>query len=183
MTQTKDLRGSRRELAVVFGDAWKTPHEVAIALGRPTGSIFGVLRRMHADGLLVSDCDPETPTRGTQYRLSDVASEMLADAPAQVAGVGRLAAGQRLMIVERRKARRPPARVLMDSSTAGLIAWAAEMPDGWVLVMTADADPFRIQRLAVALEKAGCRCREAPVDSVLDGPLLRERASTLLASE
>ena len=150
-----------------------------MALGRPTGSIFGVLRRMHADGLLISDCDPEPPTRGTQYRLSENATEMLADALSEQNGVGHLTLGQRLLMVERKKSRLAATQVLTESSSAGIIAWAAELPSGWLLVISADADPFRVQSLCTEFERAGCRCQDAPVDAVLAGPLLRERAATL----
>jgi hypothetical protein len=180
MAQTRDLRGSRRELAVVFGDSWKTAHEAASALGRPTGSIFGVLRRMHADGLLVSDSEPDPPTRGTQYRLSENATEMLAEVLAEESGVGILEPGQRVLSIHRTKGLRRPAMVLSESHAAGLITWGAELPDGWLLVMSEDVDPFRVQRLLTGLERAGCVCRQAPVDAVLAGQPLRDRAEQLV---
>ena len=180
VAKSRDLRGSRRELALVFGDSWKTAHEAASALGRPTGSIFGVLRRMHADGLLISDSDPDPPTRGTQYRLSDNATEMLANVLSEESGVGVLERGQRVLLVQRTKGLRRPAKVMSDSRAAGLVVWGAELPEGWLLVMSDDVDPFRAQRLVADLERVGCVCRQAPVDAILPGQSLRERAEQLI---
>jgi DNA-binding PadR family transcriptional regulator len=179
MAHVRDLRGSRRDLALVFAEGQKTAHEAAKAMGRPTGSIYGVVRRMHADGLLVADSDPDPPTRGTQYRLSPEASDVLRDSLGERAGVGQLLRGQRLLIVERKQDRVRAASVLATSASAGIIAWGAELSSGWLIVIDADVDPFRIQRLCMAFERAGCRCREGPVDAVLAGSLLRERATTL----
>jgi hypothetical protein len=180
MASVRDLRGSRRDLALVLADEWKTAHEIGNALGRPTGSIFGVIRRMHADGLLLADSDPDPPTRGTQYRLSESATQLLAEALSEPNVIGQLAPKQRLLLIERRKSRLAAIEVLAGSTSAGVIAWGAELPGGWLLAIDADVDPFRVQRLSTAFERAGCRCREAPVDTVLSGTLLRRRAATLL---
>src|SRR4051812_28493782 len=99
MTSRRDLRGSRRELAMVFADGPKTAHEASKQLGKPTGSIFGVLKRMHADGLLVGDTDE--PTRGTQYTLADSGRELLRDAASHEHALGVLADGQQLLLVDR----------------------------------------------------------------------------------
>jgi hypothetical protein len=178
MAAARQLKGSRRELAAVFGEDWKTAHEVGVALGRPTGSIFGVLSRMHRDGLLISDCEPEPPTRGTQYHLSPHAIELLGAEPYDEEGVGQLKRGQRLLVVEHRKGRRRASRILAEGSSAGVIAWGAETPSGWLLVMASDVDPFRVQELSSDFEAAGCRCVEAPVDAVVAGSLLRGRAQS-----
>lgn len=63
-----------------------------------------------------------------------------------------------------------------------MIAWAAEMPNGWLLVMGGEADSFRAMSLRAALEKAGCRCYEDRIDAVIGGTLQRERAEAI-ASE
>jgi hypothetical protein len=179
MARTSDFRGSRRELATVLGDGWMTAHEAAVALGRPTGSIFGVLRRMHGDGLLVADSDPDPPTRGTQYRLSDEAKEALSDSMNETGGVGQLAKNQRVLVVERKKSRLAATKVLTEGESAGLILWGAELPNGWLLVIDPDADVFRVQVLSAAFERTGCRCYEARVDDVHSGPMLRRRAGTI----
>ncbi len=183
MSEARQLKGSRRELVIAFGDDWKTAHEIAVSLGRATGSIFGVLRRMHSDGLLISDCEPDKPTRGTQYHVTESATELLGAEPYDEDGVGHLKRGQRLLIVERRKGRRRATRVLTESSSAGVIAWGAETPSGWLLVIAGDVDPFRVQDLSTAFEAAGCRCQEAPVDAVAPGSLLRGRARNLIEQQ
>jgi hypothetical protein len=136
---------------------------------------------MHSDGLLISDSDPDPPTRGTQYRLSDNATEMLADVLSEESGVGILEPGQRVLLVQRTKGLRRPAKVLSESHAAGLIAWGAELPDGWLLVVSEDVDPFRVQNLLAALERVGCKCRQSPVDAILAGQPLRKRAEQLIA--
>jgi DNA-binding PadR family transcriptional regulator len=179
MPLARELRGSRRDLAVVLSDDWRTAHEAAKMLGRPTGSIFGVLRRMHSDGLIRADSDPDPPTRGTQYRLTDAGLEVLRDSLAQEVQVGHMAGGRRLLHIERRKSLQAASAVLADAATAGLVDWGAELSDGWLLALVEDADPHRVHMLHVAFERAGCRCRPSAVDAVIPGTLLRERARSL----
>ena len=59
----RDFQGSRLALALIFGGRRLTLYEVAKALGKPSGSVQGLLRRMVADGLVLADSDP--PVRGT----------------------------------------------------------------------------------------------------------------------
>ncbi len=177
MAHARELTGSRRDLAFVLSDGWRTANEAAKELGRPTGSIFGVLRRMHAEGLLEADTDPEEPTRGTQYRLRPSHHDVLRESLDERAELGRVAEGQRLLFVERRKGRARASAVLSSSVAAGVIAWGAEMPTGWLLALVPDASSFRVSQLVVAFEGAGCRCHEAPVDALASGQLLRERAA------
>lgn len=182
MPPLRNLKGSRRDLAIAIGESEKTAREVARSLGRPTGSIFGVLRRMHEDGLLKADTDPDPPTRGTSYRLTKVGAELLAKALSHESGIGQLVQGQRLLAVRRGDDFLAPSKVLRQSESVGMIAWAAEMPNGWLLVMAGEVDSFRAMTLRVAFEKAGCRCYEDRIDAVIGGTLQRERAETL-ASE
>ena len=170
-----ELRGSRRDLALVFSEGWKTANEAGREMGRPTGSIFGVLRRMHADGLL--EADSEEPTRGTQYRLTDHGRNLLREAPDSEGVVGRLAVGQRMLLVERRKSLGASSEVLAGTASAALIAWGAELPNGWLLALVPGVDPHQVRKLQRAFEGAGCRCVEAPIDAVVPGRLLRERAA------
>lgn len=152
-------------------------------MGKPTGSIFGVLRRMHGEGLLRADTDPDPPTRGTQYRLTDVGMEALREALADEGYVGQLSEGRRLLIVERRKGLLAASGVLGGKVGAGLIEWAAELPGGWLLVLVDGADPHRVHRLQGELEQAGCRCRDFQVDALVTGVMLRQRASSLLPGD
>lgn len=179
----RDLRGSRRDLALVFSRGKRTAHEAAKELGRPTGSIFGVIRRMHAEGLLIADSDPDPPTRGTSYHLAEDALALLDQNLAPTDEVGRLGEGQRVVFVERKKNLATASEVLAARVSTGLISWGAELPGGWLLVMVADADPFQVSRLVAAFERAGCRCRDAPVDALASGPQLRQRAATRLGQD
>jgi hypothetical protein len=97
--------------------------------------------------------------------------------------VGQLVQGQRLLIVQRREDRLGPSKVFTESSNAGIVAWAAEMPNGWLLVINADVESFRAKALSVAFEKAGCRCYEDCVDAVVAGSLQRARAETLVSDD
>jgi len=182
MPSLRSLKGSRRDLAIAIGESEKTAREVARSLGRSTGSIFGVLRRMHEDGLLAADTDPDPPTRGTSYRLTPIGAELLAEALSNESGVGQLVQGQRLLTVRRGDDLLGPSEVLTQSKSVGMIAWAAEMPNGWLLVMSGEVDSFRAMSLRAAFEKTGCHCYEDRIDAVIGGTLQRERAETI-ASE
>lgn len=176
----RDTKGSRRDLALVLRGEWKTAHEAAKELGKPTGSIFGVLKRMHSEGLLEADSDP--PTRGTQYRLAESATSLSEEAATAESALGRVSAGQRVLSVAF-KTRLTANEVLVSSVSAGLIAWAANLPTGWLLALVEDADSFRVEQLVVAFERAGCRCHEAPVSALVSGKDLRRNAATQLGKE
>jgi DNA-binding PadR family transcriptional regulator len=176
MASIRDLRGSRLDVAVVLTDRERTAHEIAKALGKPTGAIFGVVRRMHSDGILDADSDPDPPTRGTQYSLSESGAAALGDALAEEKSAGQISEGQRLIMVERRKGLKRPNEVVGGSDARGLIEWGLEFPDGWLLVLVEGADPYRIRKLQREFEDAGCRCHDATVDAVLSAALLRRRA-------
>jgi hypothetical protein len=184
MTPVRDLKGSRRELAIVFSEGEKTAHEAAKLLGRPTGSIFGVLQRMYGDGLLIADTDPDPPTRGTQYRLSEEGHDLLRETlPEESPGVGRLEADRRVLLVLRRGGLRKPAKVLASSTSAGLIEWGAELPgSGWLLTTIEDPDGHRLDALVAAFEKADCDCHLVGVGSLHTGTALRNRAASLIGS-
>jgi DNA-binding PadR family transcriptional regulator len=179
MAQARDLKGSRRDIAVALSDDWRTANEVAKMLGKQTGSIFGVLRRMHADGLLTADSDPDPPTRGTQYRLTALGLEALREALADAGYVGQLAEGGRLLFVERRKGLLPASEVLASKVGAGLVEWAAELPSGWLLALVDGADAHRVHLLQGELEQAGCRWHDLHVDALVTGAMLRQRAESL----
>jgi DNA-binding PadR family transcriptional regulator len=183
MAASRDLKGSRRDLALVFSGEPKTAYEAAKELGRPTGSIFGVLRRMHTDGLLLADTDPDPPTRGTLYRLAESGARLLEETLQPRDELGHVHDGQRLLHVEYDRDLTAASRVLVESVSAGVIAWGAELPAGWLLAMVPDADAFRVRRLVGAFEQAGCRCVSLPVDAVVDGARLRARAATLVGVE
>lgn len=182
----RDLKGSRRELALVFADGrWRTANEAARAMGRPTGSIFGVLRRMHQDGLLEPDTDEEVPRRGTQYRLTAQGQAALVAALAEEQPPGRVAVGTWLVIVEHGEAHKPVTSfnsVLENPSVAGEVAWGVSLAWGWILALVEGAAEWHATRLARAFEEHGFRCRYASPTTLTTGAQLRTQAATLLES-
>lgn len=165
----------------MFLDGPRTAHEAGKALGKPTGSIFGVLRRMHAEGLLIAD---EPPTRGTQYRLSDEARIALLEQAEDDGDIGVLAAGQRLLFVERPARRASALEVLAAESLTAPVAWVAETDGGWLLALTPDLeDAYPVDRLALAFERADVAVTEMYVAGLRNGRALRNRAAWLLEEQ
>lgn len=174
-----DLRGSRRELALVLADGPRTAHEVSKTLGKPTGSFYGVLKRMHAEGLVLADTDK--PTRGTQYTLAPDAHEALRDKDEERPGVGILHTGQQLLLVEQPDDPIAIHRILSRPSISASVAWAAEVGGGWLLALSPElSGSYPLQRLELALAHAGIACRQIHVTGLLRGEELRDRASWLL---
>lgn len=179
MPLPRDFRGSRRELVLAFSDGSKTAHEAGRALGKPTGSIFGVLKRMHAEGLLIADTDP--PGRGTRYELAPGVREALRDAAVRASVTGIVQTGQRLLLVDHPSDPVAAHRALSRESLAGSVAWAAEVGGGWLLALAPDvSSSYPLQRLEAALSQAGAACRQVHVDDILGGDELRDRAGWLL---
>jgi DNA-binding PadR family transcriptional regulator len=181
MTPARDLKGSRRDLAIVFSEGQRTAHEAAKQLGRPTGSIFGVLQRMHAEGILAADSDPGPPTRGTQYALSAMGQDLLRAAlPDESDAIGRIEPGQRMLVVRRLGRLTEASEVLAGAKGNGLVDWGSELPDGWLLTLVENADRHRLDVFVTALERARCECRELTVDTLYTGTRLRDRARSLI---
>lgn len=179
-----NFNGRRLDLAIAFRKA-HTAKEAARALGVETGSIFGLIQRMAAEGI-VEPVGLGEPTRGTEYVLTedgahalDLELERKRD-PEE--GAGTVADGQEVIIV-----RAGPLvhvqSVFADPALSLVIAWAATLGADWLLALAADADQFAAQRLVIALEKVGCKCERGKVDSKLSGRRLRERAADLVGSE
>lgn len=154
-----------------------TASEIAATLDRPTGSFFGVLRRMVADGLLVASTG--TPTRGTKYSLSRDVRELLSAMDREAAAIPAVRANQQLVLVDRPESVTAVQRVLAQEWISGLVAWAAETQGGWLLALDAESS-FPANRLGAALEAAGARSRPLRIDDVLAGAELRDRASWAL---
>jgi hypothetical protein len=179
-----NFKGRRRDLALVFRKA-RTAKEAARAIGVETGSIFGLVRRMAAEGI-IEPLGPGEPTRGTEYILTEDAAYALTlelerttdpegDHGTVVNGQEVLfARGGRLLDIQ---------AVFADPSLSLVIAWAATLGADWLLALTVDADKFAAQKLIAALEKVGCQCDYGKVDSKLSGSRLRERAGGLVSSE
>lgn len=179
-----NFRGRRLKLAIVFRKA-RTAKEAASALGVETGSIFGLMQRMAAEGI-VEPIGLGEPTRGTEYVLTEDGAHALAlelergRDPEE--DTGTVVDGHEVII-----ARGGPLTdvqlVFADPALSLVIAWAATLGADWLLALSVDADQFAAQRLVVALERAGCKCERGKVDSRLSGRRLRERAVDLVGDE
>jgi DNA-binding PadR family transcriptional regulator len=182
MPVAPELKGSRRELATVLADGrWSTAYETARAMGKPTGAIFGLLRRMHTDGLL--EADSETLTRGTQYRLTHKGSVALEEALAEEPAIGQLTADQWLLVVAHTDQTRLTdfQHVVARTTHSGGIGWGVGLGWGWLLAFDPGSEAFAVERAVAAFEEAGFRCRYAQAVVLLSGNEIRSRAATLTA--
>lgn len=179
-----NFKGRRLDLAIVFRRA-RTAKEAARALGVETGSVFGLIQRMAAEGI-IEPLGVGEPTRGTEYVLTEDGAHALAlelersrDPEEDLDGVLN---GQEMIIARGGPLSRVQA-VFADPGLSRAIAWAATLGADWLLALSADTDKFAAQKLVVALEGAGCRCEHGRVDSKLSGRRLRERAADLAGAE
>jgi DNA-binding PadR family transcriptional regulator len=170
----RDFHGSRLALALVFSGAQLTLYEIAKALGKPSGSVQGLLRRMVADKLVIADSEP--PTRGTLYELNPEALAALEEAAEGTRQPGLLLRGQRLLSVRGDKGRSLAMRLLEPVAISGAVSWVAEtnFADELLLAINPDADDLQIHTLVVAFEDAGFSCSEALVANVRSAHELRE---------
>lgn len=176
-----DFKGRRLALANALRD-WRTPNEAAGELGTETGSIFGLIKRMHAEGILESDSDPDPPTRGTQYRLTHearVALQQLDEALGGQEETGRLVDNQRLLIV-RGEALAEVEEVLADPSLSSAVSWASWLGASWLLAMSPDSDGHSWRKLATVLERAGYQCERGRIDELQPASRLRRQFASNL---
>lgn len=179
-----NFNGRRLDLAIVFRKA-RTAKEAARVLGVETGSIFGLMQRMTAEGI-IEPIGLGEPTRGTEYILTEDGAHALTlelerrRDPEE--DTGSLVFGQEA-IIARGGSVLDVQSVFADPGRSLIVAWAATLGPDWLLVLAADADPFAAQRLVSALERAGCKCERGKVDSTLSGRRLRERAAELVGDE
>ncbi len=177
MPSPRDFRGSRLALARLLIDGSKTASEIAQELGRPTGSIFGLLKRMLAEQLLLTDT--AGPTRGTRYSLAPDAREALSEMEREKIVPGAISSGQQLLLIEPPERLTATQRVLAEDWIAGLVTWAVEVNGGWLLAIDTESS-YPLQRLRMALEWAGASSRELSAKDVLSGGELCDRATWLL---
>jgi DNA-binding MarR family transcriptional regulator len=176
MATVKDFRGSRLALAETLLEGSKSASEIARALDKRTGSIFGVLRRMVAEGLLLADTGQ--PERGTNYALTREARETVEEIQREVPQPGLITPGQRLIFVEAPAGLTAAQRILAGAD-GELIEWAIETGAGWLLALRSE-DSYPVQRLRMAFESAGAGSREVSAEAVLSGEELATRARWLL---
>ncbi len=179
-----NFKGRRLDLAIVFRKA-RTAKEAARALGVETGSVFGLIQRMTAEGIL-EPLGLGEPTRGTEYALTEDGAHALAleleRSRDPEEGAGAVLDGQEVIVARGGPLSRVQA-VFADPGLSRPIAWAATLGADWMLALSADADKFAAQKLVTALEGAGCICEHGKVDSKLSGRRLRERAADLVGAE
>jgi hypothetical protein len=177
MSTTPDFNGRRLHLANSFRE-WHTAQEAADDLGTETGSVFGLIKRMHAEGILEADSDPEAPTRGTQYRLKPEAKVALDDALAQIGSKrqepGQLEQDQRVVIANGSLV--DLQEVLADPSLSAVVAWVAWLGASWLVAMSPEADAHALRRVATVLREAGYVCEPGRVDDLQESSRFRAQA-------
>jgi DNA-binding MarR family transcriptional regulator len=177
MAAATPLRGTRLTLADALREQAQSASEIGRALGKPTGSIFGVLSRMVREGLVIADTG--APQRGTLYSLAPATRTLLAELDAQTPQPGLIADGGHLLIVQQPDSMIELQRALA-SADAEHIKWAVETGDGgWLLSIDSD-ESYPVQRLRMRLEAAGAKTREIHALSVLSGQELLTRAEWLI---
>lgn len=148
-------------------------------MGTETGSVFGLIKRMHGEDILEADSDPEPPTRGTQYRLRPEARIALDEALAQIGAKrqepGRLERDQRL-IIARGAAQLDLEKALSNSSISIDVAWIAWIGSSWLMALNPDAEPQMLRRLASILEGAGFACERGRIDELTDASRFRAQS-------
>jgi hypothetical protein len=178
---TPDFKGRRLALANACRE-WSTANEAARNLGTETGSVFGLIRRMHGEGILEADSDPGPPTRGTQYRLTHEARLALEQLDGALAGeeeIGRLVEGQRLLIV-RGEELADIEKTVADPALSSAISWATWLGGGWLIAMQPDSDGHAWRRLATVLEGSGYKCERGRVDELQAARQLRRQSTSNL---
>jgi DNA-binding MarR family transcriptional regulator len=175
---TQSLSGSRRSLALAFSDGPRTLNEVARRLGKSTSSIYGLAQRMLAEGLLTAEDDP--PTRGTHYWLTDDARPLLEIAADQNPPPGMLLEGQRFVFAWGNTARVAVQRLLEDGFLEGVLAWAAEVDGGLLLVVLPETGRNEVQRLATAFDSAGLQSAYGRVGEFIAPKDLRAEARSAI---
>jgi hypothetical protein len=134
---------------------------------------------MHAERTLRADSDPEPPTRGTQYKLTEDAAlalgEALAGEPDQGQLAGQLADGQRVLVVSG-KGLAGVQKILANPALSADVAWGAWVGASWLLAMSPSSGFFALEKLTVELECAGYECQRGQVDGLQVGAQLRENA-------
>jgi len=176
MEAPPDFKGRRLALANTFR-RWATANEAARELGTETGSVFGLIRRMHSEKILEAKSDPDPPTRGTEYRLTHrafVALDGLDEARAGEARPGLLSADQCVLIVKGRQLSGLEAAVA-DPSLSSDVAWASWLGSGWLIAMEPESDGHSVRKLATVLEARGYECDLGKLDEILPASRLRRQ--------
>jgi hypothetical protein len=163
-------------VALAFADGPRTLYEAAKALGKPTGSIYGLVQRMLADELLLADSDP--PVRGTMYELNPAFREALEHSAQGDHIPGVLVRNQRTLTISGGPDRMTAMEILARPTLSGAVAWTArtDSGSGMLLAMATDAEDVQVDRLYAALTKAGFSCQEGVIGQVTTAAEIRAHA-------
>jgi hypothetical protein len=146
--------GTRLQIARLLAEDHLTLYEIARAVGKPTGSVSGLVHRMTEEGWLRADPDP--PIRGSQFSLREEHLERLErelDAVDPEPGV--LAAQQQVVLADAHD-RRAYYEIMARPAIAGIVAWTADF-DGTgtrLIVLREGTDELDLDRLIVAFQDA-----------------------------
>jgi len=162
---------------------WSTAKEIARANGVETGSVYGLIKRMHGEGILEADTDPAPPTRGTAYRLTYPARVALDDLLEETGRdrdePGQLATNQRLLLVKG-SALMGFQQTLADPELAVSVAWVTWLGESWLVALSTDSDGHVQRRIATVLEQAGYLCERGTVDELQRADRFRDQATANL---
>ncbi len=153
-------------------------NEAARMLGKSTGSVYGTAHRMLAEGLLVADSDE--PTRGTQYELTEEGRRLLEDPAGTALPAGAVSEGQRFVYVDGILDQVKVQRLLTHRSLLGVLAWAAELDGGLLLMMRPETERNAVQRVATAFNAAGLRSAHRRIGEFIEPRDLRSEAMSAL---
>jgi hypothetical protein len=177
-TEQAFANATRREVALVVSERPRTLYEIAKALGRPSGSIAQLVRRMHADGLLLADNEP--PVRGTSYTLNPAFMAALEAAVTSNRPPGMLERGQSIVLIDGDDVEALH-RILARPALAGCVVWATRGDaTGRMLLALDGASSSDPDELLLAFKAAGFRCRDWTVGEIIAGHDLRRRAAGLV---
>lgn len=175
------LSDARVELLRAFSDGPLPANEAAKRVGKQTPAIYSLLKRMYEDELVAAEPDP--PTRGSVYNLTDVGRRALASALAVRKQPGSLHAGQQLLLIDQPARLADALSVFAREAVSGAVDWAAEVGGGWLLALSPELDDsFALMQLRRALEQERISCRQLTLDRLLSGADLRLRAASLSGS-
>lgn len=174
MPSPQDFQGSRLAIGLALADGWLTLYELATLLGKASGAIQGVLRRMVEAQLVEADSDP--PTRGTQYRVHPDAREALRQAAELAEKPGSLTEHQRLLWISGGPGRSKALALLSSTPVTGSVGWIARTgtEDGLIVAMEPSGEDELVDSLVFALEEAGFDCREGLVSQIMSAPEMRQ---------
>src|SRR6218665_1365853 len=171
---------ARRDIGLVFAERPRTLYEASKALGRQTGSIANLTKRMVQEGVLEASDDP--PVRGTTYWLASHARPLLKAATEQSQPTGRLQPQQHLLLIDSRDRETALQRVIANPEHSTAISWAADI-DGTsrlLIALSPDATALAARNLYVDLESAGIDCARRMVGELLSADDLRRQAVSSL---